>query len=144
MSNAPLHQMVFWAGVVLTEKWRIKILRTQFYQCRCKPCLLFSVGTNWNSLFEKSGPETWENNKKDRVHHTTLLGTGNREIVSLKWKYLSHRFDINDIYHWPQILSTTIGPIFHHMNYSENNPSLKVWAPIITLDQKTIFITLYG
>ena len=42
--------------------------------------------------------------------------------MSIKWKYLLHRYQFsNDIYHWPQILSTTaeLGPVFH-TDYSEN------------------------
>ena len=42
--------------------------------------------------------------------------------MSIKWKYLSYRYQVsNDIYNWPQILSTTneLGPIFH-MDCLEN------------------------
>ena len=42
--------------------------------------------------------------------------------MSIKWKYLSYRYQVsNDMYNWPQILSTTneLGPIFH-MDCLEN------------------------
>ena len=56
------------------------------------------------------------------MHHTTTFKEVTEKLMSIKWKYLSHRCQVsNDIYDCPQIFSTTneLGPIFH-MDYLEN------------------------
>ena len=60
--------------------------------------------------------------KRQRVRHATTFKEVTEKLMSIKWKYLPHRYQVsNYIYHWLQILSKTdeLGPIFH-MDYSEN------------------------
>ena len=73
---------------------------------------------------EKNDSKTVEKTSKktEKVHHTTTFKEVTEKSMSIKWKYLSHRYQVsNDTYHWPQILSTTneLGPVFH-IDYSEN------------------------
>ena len=73
---------------------------------------------------EKNNSKTVEKTSKktEKVHHTTTFKEVTEKSMSIKWKYLSHRYQVsNDTYHWPQILSTTnaLGPVFH-MDYPEN------------------------
>ena len=98
---------------------------------KTNPLVTFSQFELTNTPYQqkdKQGNITEEISKKTkRVHHSLLF---NNECVSklqlVKYSYLMHRYQVNnDIYYWPQILSSieTIGPIYH-MDFSENLPQL--------------------
>ena len=69
--------------------------------------------------------------KTERVHHSLLFNKCVRKLKLVKYSYLMHRYQVNnDIYHWPQILSSikTI-PLIYHMDFSENLPQLLKYEP---------------
>ena len=56
------------------------------------------------------------------MHHSISFKKAVARFIALKWKYLTHRYQVcNDSYYWPQILNTIgdLEPIYH-MDYSEN------------------------
>lgn len=70
---------------------------------------------------DKSGNIVEKKSKKpDRVYHSISFKKTVTQLIALKWKYLTYKYQVcNDSYHWPQILNTTgdFGSMYH-MNYS--------------------------
>ena len=116
--NVQFHQMVFWAGVVLMENvknvnplYTILSLRMQI--------LSFILSLNklkiliWKKVVPKLLRKDQKKKKRDpRVHNAPTFKEVTKKLMSIKWKYLSHMYQVsNDIYHcighkfWAQQMS---------------------------------------